>query len=48
MTEAYFEYQLVEQAAIQLFAEMGWQTASALDEVVGVGGMLHRETTDKA
>jgi type I restriction enzyme R subunit len=35
---SYSEDQLVEQPAIQLFAEMGWQTVSALEEVFGVGG----------
>jgi type I restriction enzyme R subunit len=43
-THAYTEDQLVEQPAIGLFAEMGWQTASALDEVLGPGGSLGRET----
>ena len=40
----YSEDSLVEQPAIQLFAEMGWQTVSALEEVFGVGGTLGRET----
>ena len=44
MSHAYSEDQLVEQPAIQLFAEMGWQTVSALEEVFGVGGTLGRET----
>src|SRR5688500_11868900 len=39
------ENQLVEYPAIQLFAEMGWQTISASDEVVGLTGTLGRETT---
>ena len=43
-THAYTEDQLVEQPAIGLFAEMGWQTVSALDEVLGPGGSLGRET----
>jgi type I restriction enzyme R subunit len=40
----YTEDSLVEQPAIQLFAEMGWQTLSALEEVCGVGCTLGRET----
>ena len=43
MAHAYSEDQLVEQPAIQLFAEMGWQTVSALEEVFGIGGTLGRE-----
>ena len=34
-THAYTEDQLVEQPAMGLFAELGWQTASALEEVFG-------------
>lgn len=45
---AYSEDSLVEQPAIQLFAEMGWQTVSALEEVFGVGGTLGRETKGEA
>jgi len=41
---AYTEDHLVEQPAIQLFAELGWQTASAKDEVFGTAGTLGRET----
>ena len=44
MSHAYSEDQLVEQPAIHLFAEMGWQTVPALEEVFGVGGTLGRET----
>ena len=52
----YTEDSLVEQPAIQLFAELGWETLSAADEVVGIpsppaplplageGGYLGRET----
>jgi len=43
-SHSYTEDQLVEQPAIQLFAELGWQTVSALEEVFGVGGTLGRET----
>src|SRR5213593_4342136 len=35
MPHRYTEGQLVEQPAIGLFAELGWQTASALEEVFG-------------
>jgi type I restriction enzyme R subunit len=45
MAHAYTEDQLIEQPAIQLFASLGWDTVSALDEVVGSGGTLGRETT---
>ncbi|MFZ1643232.1 MAG: type I restriction enzyme endonuclease domain-containing protein [Candidatus Contendobacter sp.] len=41
---AYSEDQIVEQPAIGLFAHIGWQTVSALDETFGPGGALGRET----
>jgi type I restriction enzyme R subunit len=41
---AYTEDQLVEQPAIGLFAGMGWETVSALEETFGNGGTLGRET----
>jgi len=41
---AYTEDQLVEQPAIGLFAALGWQTVSALEESFGPGGTLGRET----
>ena len=41
---AYTEDQLVEQPAIRLFAALGWQTLSALEETFGPGGTLGRET----
>lgn len=41
---AYTEDQLVEQPAIGLFAALGWQTVSALEETYGAGGTLSRET----
>jgi len=41
---AYNEDQLVEQPAIGLFAELGWQTVSALEEIFGSTGTLGRET----
>ncbi len=40
----YTEDSLVEQPAIKLFADLGWQTASAMEEVYGAGGTLGRET----
>ena len=44
MPHAYTEDQLVEQPAIGLFAALGWQTVSALEETFGAGGTLGRET----
>lgn len=41
---AYTEDQLVEQPAVGLFAALGWETVSALDETFGAGGLLARET----
>jgi type I restriction enzyme R subunit len=43
-THAYTEDQLVEQPAIGLFAALGWQTVSAMEETFGPGGTLGRET----
>ena len=48
MTHAYTEDQLVEQPAIGLFAELGWQTLSAQDEIFGMTGTLQRETKGEA
>lgn len=48
MSDAYSEESLVEQPAIQLFSELGWQTVSAIEEVLGVGGTLGRETKGNA
>ena len=45
MSNAYTEDQLVEQPAIQLFAELGWATLSAGEEIFGAGGTLGRDTT---
>lgn len=45
MPHAYTEDQLVEQPAIQLFDALGWQTLSAMEEVLGEQGTLGRETT---
>src|SRR5213596_2662886 len=44
MPHRYTEDQLVEQPAIGLFAELGWQTVSALEEVFEANGTLGRET----
>ena len=44
MPHAYTEDQLVEQPAIGLFAELGWQVASASEETFGASGTLQRET----
>ncbi len=44
MAHAYSEDQLVEQPAILLLAELGWQTVSALEETFGPHGTLGRET----
>lgn len=41
---AYTEDQLVEQPAIWLFAALGWQTVSAMEETFGKNGTLGRET----
>src|SRR3972149_4507101 len=44
MPHAYTEDQLVEQPAIGLFGELGWQTVSALEETFGAAGTSLRET----
>src|SRR5271169_676593 len=44
MSHAYTEDQLVEQPAIGLFAELDWQTVSAMEETFGATGTLQRET----
>src|SRR5260370_1015961 len=41
----YSEDQLVEQPAIALFHEIGWEAVSASDELFGPGGTLQRETS---
>jgi type I restriction enzyme R subunit len=45
MPHVYTEDQLVEQPAIELFAQLGWQTSSALEEIFGANGTLERETS---
>lgn len=42
MPHAYSKDQLVEQPAIGLFAELGWITVSALEEISGVTGTTPR------
>ena len=44
MSSLYSEDQLVEQPVIHLFAELGWQLASGVDEIVGNNSTLGRET----
>ncbi|MCK9284483.1 MAG: type I restriction endonuclease subunit R [Rhodocyclaceae bacterium] len=44
MNHAYSEDQLVEQPAIGLFATLGWQSVSAMEETFGAGSLLGRET----
>src|ERR1035437_8927663 len=41
---AYTEDQLVEQPAVELFAELGWSAVPALEESFGATGTLLRET----
>jgi hypothetical protein len=40
MPHAYTEDQLVEQPVIGLFAELDWQTVSAMEETFGATGTL--------
>lgn len=40
----YNEEHLVEAPAIKLFADLGWKTVAAMEEVYGEGGTLGRET----
>ena len=47
MAHAYSEDQLVEQPAITLLAELGWQTVSAMEEVFGPHGTLGRDTKNE-
>jgi len=44
VAHAYSEDQLVEQPAIALLAELGWQTVSTIEEVFGPQGTLGRDT----
>ncbi len=40
----YSEDSQVEQPAIELFADLGWQTINAYEEILGTNGTLGRET----
>lgn len=42
---SYTEDQLVERPAIGLFADLGWQTVLAMEEIFGAGGTLGREAS---
>jgi type I restriction enzyme R subunit len=44
IAHAFTEDQLVEQPAIALFGELGWQALSAMEETFGPDGTLGRET----
>lgn len=44
MPEDYTEDNLVEQPALQLLGDLGWETANCFHEVFGEGGTLGRET----
>ena len=48
MSHAYTEDQLVEQPAIGLFEDLGWETLSAAEEVFGTAGTLGRPTKMEA
>src|SRR5258708_23643257 len=45
MPHLYTEGRLVEEPAIELLSELGWQTISAMEELFGPGGTLGRETS---
>lgn len=44
----YSEDALVEQPAITLFADLGWQTVNAYHETLGSGGTLGRGKIGRA
>ncbi|MDZ4401115.1 type I restriction endonuclease subunit R [Prosthecobacter sp.] len=48
MPHAYTEDQLVEQPAIGLFEDLGWETVSAAEETFGVSGTLGRMVKSEA
>ncbi len=48
MSHAYTEDQLVEQPAIGLFDDLGWETVSAAEETFGVSGTLGRMAKNEA
>src|SRR5436305_1159235 len=43
-TKGYSEDELIEQPAITLFGELGWETANCYHERLGANGTLGRET----
>ncbi len=47
MNTEYSEDVLIEQPAIALFSEVGWQTANCFYEKFGANGTLGRETTNE-
>ena len=48
MSHAYSEDQLVEQPAIGLFDDLGWETVSAAEEIFGTAGTLGRMAKTEA
>jgi len=44
MMSEYTELKLIEQPAVELFADLGWETLDRYDERFGSGGTLGRET----
>lgn len=48
MSHPYTENQLVEQPAIGLFDDLGWETVSAAEEIFGTSGTLGRTTKMEA
>jgi type I restriction enzyme R subunit len=48
VSHAYTEDQLVEQPAIGLFDDLGWETVSAAEEIFGTAGTLGRTTKMEA
>ena len=47
MSDDYTEDTLIEQPAIALFAELGWETADCYEETYGPEGTLGRETSSE-
>src|SRR5437867_3679157 len=44
MQQSYSEDSLVEQPAIEVFKELGWEAANCYQETFGANGFLGRET----
>ena len=38
------EEELVERPAVELLAELGWETVNAYEEIFGTGGTLGRDS----